>query len=341
MRSLLGAISTVGAAARVRGGSVRLPLLAGIATSTLIAITGATALPSHDSAKPVAPPIDLTIEPITYLGAEADTSAASQSIDADPHAERFTGLVGNDLTQSLKAAGVPERQGREYVAVLGRAIQLAGGLSVEDRFDLVIERTEAGEFGRLLYAGLDRIARADVELLKWTDGKSTIWVNADGVGGETSSAMRLPVSGRVTSGFGNRFHPILGYARFHKGVDLGASAGTPIVAAADGRVVAAGWHGGYGRQVAIAHADGIQTSYGHMSQIAAYPGEIVRRGQVIGYVGSTGLSTGPHLHFEVTKNGHPVNPMSVKLGGVPAQLQGEKLHVFQSELRQLLLLQAS
>ena len=315
-----------------------MPLLGGIAISTLIAITGATALPSYDPAEPVVAATDPKVQPITYLGAEADLSARSQARDADPPAQRFTGRVGDDLTQSLQVAGVPEGQGREYVAVLGRAIQLAGGLSIEDRFDLVIERSDAGKFGRLLYAGLDRIARADVELLKWTDGKSTIWVNADGVGGETRSAMRLPVSGRVTSGFGSRFHPILGYARFHKGVDLGASAGTPIVAAADGRVVAAGWHGGYGRQVAIAHLDGVQTSYGHMSRIAAYPGEMVRRGQVIGYVGSTGLSTGPHLHFEVTKNGRPVNPMSVKLGSAPAQLQGEKLHAFQNELRQLLLL---
>ncbi len=338
MRLLLGATSAVRVEARARSGNARVLLLAGIAVSTLIAITGATALPSRDPAKSIASAADQMVHPITYFGAEAEGSATQQVSDADPHAQRFTGLVGGDLTQSLQAAGVPERQGREYIAVLGRAIQLAGGLSVQDRFDLVIERTDSSEFGRLLYAGLDRIARADVELLKWTDGKSTIWVNADGVGGETSSAMRLPVPGRVTSGFGSRFHPILGYARFHKGVDLGASTGTPIVAAADGRVVAAGWHGGYGRQVAIVHADGIRTSYGHMSQIAAYPGEMVRRGQVIGYVGSTGLSTGPHLHFEVTKNGLPVNPMSVKLGGAPAQLQGEKLHVFQSELRHLLLL---
>jgi murein DD-endopeptidase MepM/ murein hydrolase activator NlpD len=255
-------------------------------------------------------------------------------------ARRFTGRVGANLTSSLEAAQVPERQGREYVAVLGRAITLAGGLSVDDRFDLVVERGTDGKLGQLLYAGLDRIGRADVELLKWTDGKQVIWVNADGVGGEADSAMRLPVAGRVTSGFGERFHPILGYVRFHAGVDLGASAGTPIVAAADGRVVAAGWHGGYGRQVAIAHANGIETTYGHMSRIAAFPGEMVRRGQVIGYVGSSGLSTGPHLHFEVTKNGRPVNPMTARLAAGPAQLQGEKLHAFQGELRQLLLLRS-
>jgi murein DD-endopeptidase MepM/ murein hydrolase activator NlpD len=157
------------------------------------------------------------------------------------------------------------------------------------------------------------------------------------VGGEDSSRIGLPVHGRLTSGFGERFHPILGYRRFHAGLDLAASAGTPIVAAADGRVVGAGWRGGYGQQVEIAHTGGIDTLYGHMSRIAAHAGELVRKGQVIGYVGSTGLSTGPHLHFEVTKNGRPVNPASVKLTGGPGHLEGEKLHAFQSELRGLLL----
>jgi murein DD-endopeptidase MepM/ murein hydrolase activator NlpD len=106
--------------------------------------------------------------------------------------------------------------------------------------------------------------------------------------------------------------------------------------------VSAGWAGGYGRLVAIAHAGGIETKYGHMSSIVAFPGEMVHRGQLIGYVGSTGLSTGPHLHFEVMKNGRPVNPMSVKsLGGGTGQLDGAKLVVFQSELRKLLLDSAS
>ena len=160
--------------------------------------------------------------------------------------------------------------------------------------------------------------------MKWTDGKHIIWVNADGVGGETQGAFARPVAGRVTSPFGERFHPILGYERMHKGVDLAAAYGSPIVAAADGRVVSAGWHGGYGQQVAIAHDGGMQTTYGHMSRIAAYAGEAVRRGQVIGYVGSTGLSTGPHLHFEVTRNGRPMNPLSARLANGPATLQGEK-----------------
>ena len=314
----------------------RVAVGASLAAIAIVALTAATAVPSRARTEPAPPPPAPTPAEPAYLGAPADPLPEHPAAEADPDAQRFTGRVGADLSASLAAAGVPERQGREYVWVLSKAIDLAGGLSVDDRFDLVIEKGPDGSFRRLLYAGLDRVARADVELLKWTDGKAIIWVNGDGVGGEQSSAMRLPVSGRVTSGFGSRFHPILGYQRMHNGVDLAASYGTPIVAAADGKVIEAGWHGGYGRLVEIAHANGIRTIYGHMSRIAAAPGAIVRGGQVIGYVGSTGLSTGPHLHYEVMKDGRPVNPLSVKLAAAPAQLQGEKLQAFQGELRKLL-----
>ena len=255
----------------------------------------------------------------------------------DPAYVRASGKIGSDLTAALQQAAVPERVGREYVRVLMRALPLANGLSVEDKFDLVYE---PGDKGRLLYVGLDRVARADVELLKWTDGKALIWVNGDGVGGEASQGMRTPVGGRVTSGFGSRFHPILGYRRMHAGLDFAAAHGTPITAAADGRVVAAGWSGGYGNLVRIAHSGGVQTMYGHMSRIAARAGTAVRQGQVIGYVGSTGVSTGAHLHYEVRKHGRAVNPASVKLAAGPAQLQGEKLRAFQGALRSVLVVPA-
>jgi hypothetical protein len=312
-------------------------VLAGGIGSAIIAITAATALPSHRpaSARQIAAhaqPILRTALPLPVT--HAQTRSAHEE---DIAARRFSGRVGSDLSRSLLAAGVPEAQGRQYVAVLGRAIPLANGLSVDDKFDLVVERLPDGRLGQLLYVGLDRVARADVELMKWTDGKHMIWVNADGVGGEGSSALGRPVNGRMTSPFGERFHPILGYMRFHKGVDLAAAAGTPIVAAADGRVLSAGWAGGYGRAVTIAHAGGIETRYGHMSRLAAYAGELVHRGEVIGYVGSSGLSTGPHLHFEVTRNGQAVDPMTAKLIAGPGHLEGEKLHAFQSELRGLLL----
>jgi murein DD-endopeptidase MepM/ murein hydrolase activator NlpD len=311
---------------------------AGLAGFAVLAITAAAALPSVAPSSRASAAAPLPQPQVVHRAAAVQSVPQSNAAESDPAARRFTGRVGTDLSQSLAAAGVPERQGREYVALLARAIPLANGLSVEDRFDIVLERNPDGSLGQLLYAGMDRVARADIELMKWTDGKQVIWVNADGVGGDGSQGIRMPVQGHLTSGFGERFHPILGYERFHAGVDLGAPAGTPIVAAADGRVVSAGWAGGYGRLVAVLHTGGIETKYGHMSRIAAYAGETVRRGEVIGYVGSSGLSTGPHLHFEVTKNGRPVNPLSIKaIGGAPPALEGEKLLAFHNELRKILL----
>ena len=129
-----------------------------------------------------------------------------------------------------------------------------------------------------------------------------------------------------------RYHPILHYERFHAGLDFGAPYGSPIVAAADGQVIAAGWAGGYGNEVQIAHGGGVVSLYGHMSGIVARPGEVVRQGQVIGYVGSTGLSTGPHLHFEIKVNGQAVNPLDVRLQTV-SQVNPREIAAFKARLK--------
>lgn len=120
----------------------------------------------------------------------------------------------------------------------------------------------------------------------------------------------MPVSARaLTSGFGLRQHPILGTLRVHSGVDLAASFGSPIVATSDGMVNVADWAGGYGLLVALDHGGGLQTRYAHMSRLNVVPGQQVRKGDVIGFVGSTGRSTGPHLHYEIRVNGQAVNPV--------------------------------
>jgi murein DD-endopeptidase MepM/ murein hydrolase activator NlpD len=124
-----------------------------------------------------------------------------------------------------------------------------------------------------------------------------------------SGTFSVPSHGPVTSGFGYRVHPIVGRRRMHTGIDFGAPMGSPIYAAAGGEIFHAGWLGGYGRCIIILHGDGISTLYGHCSVLEVQPGQYVRRGQVIGRVGSTGFSTGPHLHFEVRKDGVPINPM--------------------------------
>jgi murein DD-endopeptidase MepM/ murein hydrolase activator NlpD len=120
---------------------------------------------------------------------------------------------------------------------------------------------------------------------------------------------KRPVPQRITSGFGPRFHPILGYARMHTGIDFAAPLGTPIAAAADGDVVWASWRGGYGRCIILLHGGGISTLYAHCSDITVFVGQKVKCREVIGYTGTTGLSTGPHLHFEMRRFGHPVNPI--------------------------------
>ncbi len=128
--------------------------------------------------------------------------------------------------------------------------------------------------------------------------------------------VRVPiVAGKITSGFGMRYHPILGYTRPHTGVDWGAPIGTPIFAAGNGTIISEGWDSGYGRRIEIQHANGYVTTYNHMSGFArgTAEGTRVRQGQVIGYLGQTGLATGPHLHYEVLVNGHFVDPMKVKL----------------------------
>ena len=145
--------------------------------------------------------------------------------------------------------------------------------------------------------------------------------------------MRNPVrGGRFTSGFGDRRHPLLKYMRMHTGVDWAAPTGTPILAAGDGTVEQIGGKGGYGNYVRLRHANGYATAYGHMSRYAdgVAPGVSVKQGQIIGYVGSTGLSTGPHCHFEVLVNNNFVNPMTVP---VPRglQLEGRQLAEFQRE----------
>ncbi len=149
--------------------------------------------------------------------------------------------------------------------------------------------------------------------------------------------LRNPVpNGAFRSGFGARRHPILGYTRMHTGVDWAAPRGTPIIASGNGVVEKAGWSGGYGRQTIIRHANGYETSYNHQSAIArgVVPGAKVRQGQVIGYVGSTGLATGDHLHYELLVNGRKVDPMRVRLP-VGRVLTDVDLQAFERERKRI------
>ena len=249
-------------------------------------------------------------EPREYQFPTDPEAAAKPVIASDGSEIRVQGAVVDGLYWSLRNAGVSPQVAADYLHALSTRIDVGSDVAPFDRFDLVMSKSVGQP---LLYAALHRVDAPDIELMKWNADGRTDWFDTDASGAERSAGLMTPVAGHITSGFGLRYHPILHFSRMHTGIDFGAAWGSPIVAAADGQVIASGWTGGYGRQVRVVHAGGIVTSYSHMSALAASPGEPVRQGQVIGYVGSSGLSTGPHLHFEVRINGQPVDPMTVQL----------------------------
>ncbi len=262
-----------------------------------------------------------------------------QPIDVDSTPLRIQGTIGGSLYRSARAAGVPPRVVEAYIRALAGQVGVPGGLGAGDRFDIIVEHRRAAtgetQTGNLLYAGLDRATGRDIQLMPWTIGGRVQWMEASGVGRESSSGFRMPVNGRVTSNFGRRVHPILRYVRFHAGIDFGAPYGSPIMAAASGQIVAAGWQGGYGRAVKISHGSGIETLYGHMSSVAVAAGQQVTAGQVIGYVGSSGFSTGPHLHYELHRGGTPIDPASFRFT-TRAALSGGELASFRARMQSLL-----
>ncbi|MBT2135246.1 M23 family metallopeptidase [Croceibacterium sp. LX-88] len=260
---------------------------------------------------------------------------APRPIKVDTTPLRIRGTVGPSLYRSARAAGAPANAVQQYLRTLGAEVDFDSAISAGDEFDLVVDYKRAAtgevESGQLLYAGLWRNGKPRKQLLRWgNDGR---FYEASGVG-ESKQGLVVPVPGGMTSGYGMRRHPILGYRRMHAGIDFRAAYGTPIYAVTDGTVQFAGRHGGHGNYVKISHGGGLATGYAHMSRIAVSNGTRVRRGQVIGYVGSTGLSTGPHLHYEMYRNGQTVNPASVSFV-TRAQLSGKELASFRARLAEL------
>ena len=155
---------------------------------------------------------------------------------------------------------------------------------------------------------LAELERQEDQLLAESQALAGV-INGSSGNGQGTGDLMYPVNGPITSPFGWRIHPILGYKKFHTGVDFGVGYGTVICAADSGTVIYATWMGGYGNVIIVDHGNGLSTLYAHQSSLTVGSGARVTRGQTIGYVGSTGFSTGPHLHFEVRVNGDPVDPM--------------------------------
>jgi len=273
-------------------------------------------------------------------GGEAFTAeAADRPVTA--RRARAHGSIDSSLYQAAVDAGVPLPVLGEMINVFAFDLDFQREIQPGDRFSLMFEE-KRDEDDRLVESGAVLLAEMTVggkqrRYYRFEDADGFVdYYDADGRS-VRKALLRTPVDGaRISSGFGKRKHPILGYTRMHKGMDFAAPSGTPIYAAGDGVVEVAGWNGGFGKYVRIRHNGTFKTAYAHMSRIDSRvkPGQRVRQRQIIGYVGTTGRSTGPHLHYEVHQNGKQVNPQGVKLptGKV---LAGADLTRFQSAMREL------
>jgi murein DD-endopeptidase MepM/ murein hydrolase activator NlpD len=245
------------------------------------------------------------------------------------------GEMAGSFYESVANVGGTPAVISEAAKLFSHKIDFSRDIHEGDRFCLIFDR-KVTESGRTIEAG--DLEYAEVKGQKFyafdrkgdSDGKPQFF---DELGKNIKGfLLRTPVDGaRITSTFGQRKHPVLGYTRAHKGVDFGAGTGTPILAAGDGVVLEARRWSGYGNWLRIRHSSTWDTGYGHISRYAPgiHAGVHVRQGQVVAYVGSTGLATGPHLHYEVWKNGQRVNPIGAKVpqGTV---LAGSELASFKS-----------
>lgn len=224
--------------------------------------------------------------------------------------------VYRSIWETARKHDIDDAVTSRIVAMFAYDIDLTKRISAGDAIEILETEKDASGHQDLLYVAL-KLGTTTRELFRFrTDDGTVDFYDPDGETGKRFLTRRpLQGGGRLASRFGNRVHPIFKSRRMHTGVDLASKTGTPIYASGDGVVEKAQWVSGYGKYVEIKHVNGFETGYGHQSRIAdgIKPGVRVRQGQIIGYVGSTGNSTGPHLHFEIKVNGRFVDPLSVKL----------------------------
>ena len=236
-----------------------------------------------------------------------------------------TRYTENFIKNSLYKAAIEKKLAPniivQFAQIYGFQVDFQRDIRKNDSFQIVYEEFKNDEnktvdFGNILYANLILKGKS-LELYYFNSEKDKINDHFNGSGQSIKKTlMKTPINGaRLSSSFGNRKHPILGYTKLHTGTDFAAPMGTPIMASGTGVILKAGWCGGGGNCVKIKHNSTYSTVYAHMSKFARgiKKGVRVNQGQIIGYVGSTGMSTGPHLHYEVIKNGKKINSQTLKL----------------------------
>ncbi|HEX9113331.1 MAG TPA: M23 family metallopeptidase, partial [Nitrospirota bacterium] len=207
--------------------------------------------------------------------------------DLDTKLRRVVSLGPRDRAHKVLGVGGPDELGLQNLTALGEKKQ-------EDALKEMHEELSQ------MKGAASRQETSLQALIEYFEDKRSMYA---------STPAGWPVRGWITSPYGNRRSPFSGQLTFHEGIDIAAQTGTPVTAPADGVVVKAGFGSGYGNMVEISHGYGIKTVFGHNSRLNVKAGQRVRRGDVIAYVGDSGSSTGPHLHYEVRLNGLPVNPV--------------------------------
>jgi murein DD-endopeptidase MepM/ murein hydrolase activator NlpD len=267
-----------------------------------------------------------------FVAAIAGAKAGAKSQYADYNHFRTRAKVGSSLYGTAKDNKVPGYIVAELTRIFAYDVDFQRQVKANDSFDVFYGNPLTGSSSKrkvLHYAQLTLDGKTKTYYRFTTKDGQTDYYDENGRSAQ-KSLLKTPVSGaRLTSGFGMRRHPLLGYSKMHAGVDFGAPHGTPIRAAGSGVVELAGRHGAYGITVEIKHDNKYETLYAHMSKLAAgiRRGAKVNQGQIIGYVGSTGRSTGPHLHYEVHVNDRPINPTRIKAAG-GKHLSGKELARF-------------
>jgi murein DD-endopeptidase MepM/ murein hydrolase activator NlpD len=278
---------------------------------------------------------------VTTVEPEPNPALLTAFDDTPPVAVRGNlPTVYDGIYRAAYAYGMSSDMTKKLIKLLASDVDFQSRLNPADRIEVFFSQPDGddlmSEDSELLYVAATFGGNTrNFYRFKTSDG-SVDYFDQDGRSAK-QFLLRNPLpNGRFTSGFGGRNHPILGRSAMHTGVDWAAPRGTPIIASGNGTVEKAGWAGGYGRQTIVRHANGYETSYNHQSALAKgiKPGAKVRQGQIIGYVGSTGLSTGNHLHYELIVNGRKVDPMRVRLP-VGRILKGDDLAIFEKERKRI------
>lgn len=247
--------------------------------------------------------------------------AAKTQRDLERHIKNFEGQIRSSLYIDAIKNGVPSKAVHLMIKALSYDIDFQRSIKPGDKFNVVYEllvdpKSKTADVGRLLKASMEVEGR-NLEIYYYDENANTTGYFHKGGRSVQKTLLRTPIDGaRISSRFGKRIHPVLGFTKQHKGIDFAAPPGTPIYASGAGIVEYAGRKSSYGNYVLIRHIlSNMKTAYAHLSRFASgmRSGKNVKQGEVIGYVGSTGRTTGPHLHYEVLMNGVQINPQSVKM----------------------------